>query len=122
MVRRKNPTHPLGHAGLNYAYDVVIIDGSHGVKEGSHPLGHAGLNYTYDVVIVDGSHGVKDGSPYPLGHAGLNYAYDVVIIDGSHGVKEGSHPSVRSCRTKLCLRCRHHRWLPWWEGRVPSIR
>ncbi len=76
MVRRKNPTHLLGHAGLNYAYDVVIKDGSHGEKEDPIP---------------------------PSGHALLNYAYDVVIIDGSHGEKEESHPFVRSCRTKLCL-------------------
>jgi hypothetical protein len=88
MLRRKDPTHPLGHAGLNYAYDVVIIDGSHGVKE-------------------DPTH--------RLGHARLNYAYDVVFIDGSQAMvkKKESHPSVRSCKTKLCLRCRHHRWLPW---------
>ncbi len=40
MVRRKDPIPPLGHAGLNYTYDVVIVDGSHGEKEGSHPGVH----------------------------------------------------------------------------------
>ncbi len=75
MVRRKNPTHLLGHAGLNYAYDVVFMDGSYGVKEGSHPSVRSCRTKLF--------------------------AYDVVIIDGSHGVNEGSHPSVRSCRTKL---------------------
>jgi hypothetical protein len=51
------PIPPLGHAGLNYAYDVVVIDGTRVVKKDPiHPLGHAGQNYTYDVVFLNGSH------------------------------------------------------------------
>ncbi len=104
MVWRKDPTQELGHAWLNFAYNVVIIDGSNGENEGSHPSVRPCRTklYAYDVVFIDGSHGVKEDPINLLGHAGLNYAYDVVIIDGSHGEKEGSHPSIRSCRTKLC--------------------